>query len=43
MNHVTDTAPESAEDVLNSLEGIVPEARLAVLRNAICGQVNDVG
>ena len=42
MDHVTDTAPESVEDILDSLKGLLTEDRLAILRNAIRGQSNDV-
>lgn len=35
MDHVADAAPESVEDVLEGLEGLVSEERLAILRNAV--------
>ncbi|KAL8796947.1 MAG: hypothetical protein Q9195_000718 [Heterodermia aff. obscurata] len=38
MDHVIDAAPESVEDVLNDLEGLVTEERLAILWNAVRGQ-----
>ena len=42
MDHITAAAPESVEDVLDSLKGLVPEDRLATLRNAVRGQYIDV-
>ena len=35
MDHITGAAPESAEDILDSLQGLITEEKIAILRNAV--------